>query len=153
MPLNRDYVGRRYPPTEPYHVGREHVHYFARAIGDANPYCHDPEVARAAGYPDVVAPPTFLTALSFRRPNEALADPGLGLDYSRVVHGEQRFVLHRPVVAGDDLVATPTITDIRDAGRNELLTVELDIATTAGEPVATAAQTIISRGTAASKEG
>lgn len=152
MPLNRDYVGRSYPSTEPYHVGREHIRHFARAIGDSNPYYHDAQVAQAAGYPDVVAPPTFLTVLSFRRPNEAFADPGLGLDYSRVVHGEQRFVLHRPVFAGDDLVGTPTITDIRDAGRNELLTVELDIATTAGEPVAKAVQTIISRGTAA-KEG
>ena len=59
MPLDPSFVGRTYPPTEPYQVGREKIREFAAAIGDANPAYPDPEAARALGHPDVVAPPTF----------------------------------------------------------------------------------------------
>lgn len=153
MPLNRAYVGRSYPTGEPFEVGREHVRQFAQAIGDRNPLSTDLDAARAAGHRDLVAPPTFLTVLTFRRPNAVMAEPDLGLNYAMVVHGEQRFVLHRPVYAGDVLVSTATVTDIRDAGRNELMTVENEISTVGGERVATAVNTLVSRGTAAPKEG
>jgi acyl dehydratase len=88
----------------------------------------------------------------FRRPAGPVTDPELGLDYSRVVHGEQQFVLHRPVYAGDQLVSTSKVTEIRDVGRNELLRVESEVRTTDGEHVATTTATTISRGTAASSE-
>lgn len=153
MALNRDFVGREFPATEPFVVGREHVRDFARAIGDPNPLYTDPHAAQAAGYRDVVAPPTFLTVLQFRRPTTALTDPALGLDYGRVVHGEQRFELSRPLCAGEEIVSVSRVSDIRDAGRNELMTVETEVATTGGERIGKAVSTIVSRGTAASKSG
>jgi acyl dehydratase len=152
VPLNRAFIGRTSPPSEPFLVGREHIRQFAKAIGDDNPHYHDVEAARAAGYPDVIAPPTFLITLGFRRGDGTLADPDLGLNYALVVHGEQKFVHYRPVVAGDELVGTGRVADIRDAGRNELMTVEQEITTTGGERVALAINTIVSRGTAAPKE-
>ena len=60
-------------------------------------------MARAHGHPDVVAPPTFAIVLTMQAGNQLIEDPGLGLDYSRVVHGEQRFVYQRPMHAGDVL--------------------------------------------------
>ena len=152
MALNRDFIGREFPATEPFIVGREHVRDFARAIGDSNPLCTDLEAARAAGYRDLVAPPTFLTVLQFRRPTAAMLDPALGLDYSRVVHGEQRFELYRPLCAGDEIVSVSRIGDIRDAGRNELMSVETEVTTTDGERVGKAVSTVVSRGTAARRE-
>jgi acyl dehydratase len=68
-----------------------------------------------------------------------------------VVHGEERFEFHRPVYAGDVLDTVTTIADIRDAGRNELMTLVSQV-TSNGEPVATVTNTIVSRGTAAPKE-
>ncbi len=150
MPLNRALVGRAYPRSAGYEVSREKVRDFATAIGDANPISLDRDAAVAAGHTDVVAPPTFLTVLGFRFPHPSpVTDPELGLDYSRVVHGEQAFVLHRPVVAGDVLHAQLTIDDIRVAGRNELVMVRTDVTDDAGAPVATSTSTIVSRGTAA----
>lgn len=148
MPLNRELVGREYPCSEPYEVSREKIRDFADAIGDANPLYWSKDAARAAGYADVIAPPTFLTVLQFRFRGEGpIADPALGLDYSRVVHGEQRFVYHRPVVAGDVLHASTAIEEIRDAGHNELLTTRMDVASNGGV-VCTAYSTLVSRGTA-----
>jgi acyl dehydratase len=78
-----------------------------------------------------------------------MLDPDLGLDYRLVVHGEQRFVLHRPVVAGDVLRVVSSVTDIRDAGRNELVTTRTAVTTLDGEQVAELFSTVVSRGTAA----
>ncbi len=152
MAVNRGYVGREYPASSTYEVGREHIRRFAEAIGDPHPAYLDPEAARALGHPDVIAPPTFLTVLTFRFAKDGpVADPGLGLDYSLVVHGEQTFELHRPVVAGDVLTSVQRIDDIRDAGRNELITTVTEVSAADGTPVATLRGTIVSRGTAAPK--
>src|SRR5207245_501546 len=141
--------GREYPAPDTYEVSRELIRRFAQAIGDTNPAYTDIEAAKALGHPDVIAPPTFLTVLGFRYSGAGpMADPSLGLNYSLVVHGEQRFVHHRPARAGDVLSVTTTVADIRDAGSNELLTTKLTITTTEGEPVADSYSTIVSRGTA-----
>jgi len=151
MPLNRDFIGRRYDADGTFEVGREHIRRFADAIGDTNPIYTDKAAAQAAGHPDVVAPPTFLTtvgmALGGRGP---ISDEGLGLDYSRVVHGEQQFVHHRPARPGDELTATTVIDDIRDAGANELMKMRQEIRTTSGELICEAINLVVSRGTAAS---
>jgi len=152
--VNRDHIGREYPGSSTFEVGREHIRRFAEAIGDLHPVYLDPAAAQALGHPDVVAPPTFLTVLNFRFAEEGpVADPGLGLDYSLVVHGEQSFELHRPVVAGDVLASVQRIDEIRDAGRNELITTVTDVTGADGAPVATLRSTLVSRGTAAKKGG
>ena len=149
MPLNREAIGRTYTADGEFEVSREHIRRFADAIGDPNPAYRDREAARTLGHRDVVAPPTFLTTigLSLRGPNP-ISDPDVGVDYSRVVHGEQRFVHHRPVHPGDVLTATTTITDIRAVGSNEILSLEQEIRTTAGELVCTGYNVVVSRGTA-----
>ena len=114
MALDQSFVGRTYPPTAPYEVGREKIREFAEAIGDPNPAYTDPEAAKALGHPDVIAPPTFAFVLSPTRPaGQVVHDPELGLDYSRVVHGDQRFAYTRPVRAGDRLTVTSTIEAIK----------------------------------------
>ena len=154
MPVNRDFIGRQYPASSTYEVGREHIRRFAEAIGDSNPAYLDPAAAQALGHRDVVAPPTFLTVLNFRFALEGpVADPALGLDYSLVVHGEQSFELHRPVRAGDVLTSVQSVEDIKDAGRNELILMVAEVTDSAGAPVATLRSTVVSRGTAAAPAG
>ena len=148
MALDQSFVGRKYPPTPPYEVGREKIREFADAIGDQSPVYRDPEAARALGYPDVIAPPTFPIVLSMRAGAQVVFDPELGLDYSRVVHGEQRFVYTRPVRAGDRLTVTVSVETIRSAAGNDLLTTRGEVATVDGEPVLTAFSTLVARGTA-----
>jgi acyl dehydratase len=146
MAINRGYAGRRFPASEPYEVSRVKIAEFAAAIGDPNPAYRDRAAAQAAGHPDVIAPPTFAIVISMGGSGAALADPGLGLNYAMVVHGEQRFEYARPIVAGDVVTAQVTITNIRDAGRNVMLTTSTEIKTVAGEPVCTAISTIVERG-------
>jgi acyl dehydratase len=146
MALNRDYIGRSFPPSEPYEVSRVKIAEFANAIGDPSPLCRDRETAQAAGYPDVIAPPTFAIVITMASSSHAIMDEDLGLDYSMVVHGEQRFEHARPLHAGDVVVAQSTITDIRNAGRNAMLTTRTDIKTTGGEHVCTALSSLVERG-------
>ena len=148
MALNAALVGRTYPPTAPYLVGREKVREFADAVGDTNPASQDVVAAQALGYPDVVAPPTFAFVVAYAGSSRAALDPDLGLDYSRVVHGEQRFVYERPIVAGDSLIATASIEGIRAVAGNDILTTRVSLDTEAGEHVATTYTVIVARGTA-----
>ncbi len=146
MAINRDYIGRAFPASEPYEVSRVKIADFADAIGDTNPVYRDRAAAQAAGHADVIAPPTFAIVISMASAGVAIADPGLGLNYSMVVHGEQQFEYSRPIVAGDVLIAQPTVTDIRNAGRNVMLTTSTEIRTAGGELVCTAVGTLVERG-------
>ena len=148
MPLDQSFTGRSYPPTAPYTVGREKIREFAHAIGDLNPAYHDIEAARALGHPDLIAPPTFAIVLSLPAGHQIVLDPALGLDYSRVVHGEQRFELRRPIHAGDELTVVVTVEKIRSVAGNDIISTRGDIATTAGEAVGAAYSTLVSRAAA-----
>ena len=146
MPLDASFAGRTYPPTAPYEVCREKVREFADAIGDPDPAYRDPGAARTLGHPDVVAPPTFAVIVAFRGLDTIIGDPDLGLDYSRVVHGDQRFSYRRPLRAGDRVTATAVVETVRSVGGNDILVVRCDLATEDGEPVGSAWSTLVARG-------
>ena len=74
-------------------------------------------------------------------------DPDLSLDYSRVVHGDQRFEYTRPIVAGDELLSHVTIDRIRSVAGNDMITTRTDISTTDGEHVVTSYTVLVARGT------
>ena len=146
MAPNPQYVGRVYGPGEPYEVSRVKIADFANAIGDTSPLCRDREAAAKAGYPDVIAPPTFAIVISMASAGQANRDPGLGLDYSMVVHGEQSFEHARPLHAGDVVVATTTIESVKSVGAMSVLVTSTEIATVEGEHVCTARSTLVERG-------
>ena len=143
--LDQSFVGRAYPPSEVYEVSRAKIREFAEAIGDTNPVYRDPEAARAAGYPDVIAPPTFTTIINLAAINSIVSDPELGLDYSRMVHGDQTFDFHRPVVAGDQLVVTAYVDNIMSRAGNDFITLRAEISGQGGEPVVTARAQLVVR--------
>jgi acyl dehydratase len=144
MALNRDFIGRTFPPSEPYEVSRVKIKEFAEAIGDPNPVYRDQEAAKAAGYPDVIAPPTFPIVISLG--GASLTDPELGMNYAMILHGEQRFVYNRPLRAGDVVVTESKIAGIRSIGRNERIDIETVIKTVEGEHVCTSHNVLIERG-------
>jgi len=146
MPLDQSFVGRSYPPTEPYLVGREKIREFARAIGADDAEYHDPAAARAIGYPDVVAPPTFPVVVTMAASRQIIADPDLGMDYTRVVHGDQRFAYTRPVVAGDTLICVNTVDEITRRGGHDFITTRTEVTTEGGEPVVTVWSKLVQRG-------
>ncbi len=146
MPLDQSFVGRTWPITEPYVVGREKVREFAQAIGAENAEYLDPAAARALGYADVIAPPTFPVLITMATTRQIIDDPALGLDYSRVVHGDQRFHYTRPVVAGDSLVCRNSVDEILSRGGHDFITTRSEVSTELGEPVVTVWSKLVQRG-------
>ncbi|MCX0245444.1 MULTISPECIES: MaoC family dehydratase N-terminal domain-containing protein [Streptomyces] len=145
MALDQSFVGRTYPPTAPYEVGREKIREFAEAVGDAHPAYTDPEAAKALGHADVIAPPTFVFSITFKAAGQVIEDPQLGLDYSRVVHGDQKFVYVRPVRAGDRLSVVSTIEAVKSMAGNDILDVRGDVHDESGELVVTAWTKLVAR--------
>ena len=139
--ITRELIGRRSSPltldVEPGHIRR-----FVEAMGDPDPIYTDEEAARAAGHPRIPAPPTFAAAL---RPNDARA--GVAIDWTKLLHGEQEFVLHRPLYAGDRLTLTQVIADVYEkqgkAGVMDFMVLETEARDAAGELVYLARSTVV----------
>jgi acyl dehydratase len=144
--VNVDIQGKRYAPTAPYLVGREKVREFARAVQSHAPLHHDVEAARAAGFRDVVAPPTFAIVVQDATLQQLLDDDEAAVDFSRVVHGDQRFSYSRPIVAGDELTGVMTVTSVKQLGGNSMVTSSTEISDADGAHVVTAISTLVVRG-------
>jgi acyl dehydratase len=144
--LDTSFQGRVYPSSPVYEVGREKIAEFAAAIGSDDPAHYDTQAARALGHPDVVAPPTFAVIVAQRCEAQYVADPASGIDYARVVHGDERFRHHRPIVAGDRLIATLHVDLVRIAGGHGMATTRVEIADEDGQPVSTVTSMLVVRG-------
>ena len=144
--MNPELQGRVFAPTAPYPVGREKIREFARAVFASSPINTDTDAAKAAGYSDIVAPPTFPVVVQEATLQQLLSEPDAGIDFSRVVHGEQRFSYTRPIVAGDELTATLSVTSIKTLGGNAMVTASSEIVDADGEHVVTAISTLVVRG-------
>lgn len=147
MPMDQALKGKEYREVS-FAVERDRVTAFVDAIGEDDPIYRDPGAARAAGYAEQVAPPTFVTVMQILTSGQAVVDPELGLNYAMVVHGEQEYDYRRPVVVGDVLSAVPRIADIYTKGPNEFLVLESEIRDAAGRVVCVGRSTLLSRGTA-----
>ncbi len=146
--MNPELQGRAFAPTAPYLVGREKVREFARAVFATSPINSDVDAAIAAGYSDLVAPPTFAIVIQQFTLDQLVATPDSGIDMTHIVHGEQRFSYSRPIVAGDELTAQLAITSIKTLGGNAMVTAESTITDAAGAHVVTAISTLVVRGDA-----
>ncbi|MDH6423218.1 FAS1-like dehydratase domain-containing protein [Aurantimicrobium minutum] len=146
MAVNPELQGRVFPPTAPYLVGREKIREFARAVLATNPINFDVDAARAAGHADLVAPTTFPVVVQEATLAQLLAEPDAGIDFSRVVHGEQRFSYTRAIVAGDELTATLTVSSVKSLGGHNMVTADSEIVDAEGKHVVTAISTLVVRG-------
>ncbi|WP_159611843.1 MaoC family dehydratase N-terminal domain-containing protein [Glutamicibacter sp. JC586] len=145
MGINPDLVGRIFPAGQSYQVGREKIREFATATKATSPAHYDVEAAKELGYSDVVAPPTFAIIVAQRADAQLIADPASGIDFSRVVHADQRFTHHRPIVAGDELLAELYVDQVREMGAGAMITTRAEITTVAGEKVATTVSSLLVR--------
>jgi len=144
--INPEYVGRAFEPSEPYEVSRVKIAEFASAIGEPSPLCRDRAAAQAAGYPDVIAPPTFAIVVTSAGSAKLIADPDLGVNYAMIVHGEQSFTHARPLHAGDVVVAQSTIESIKQVRNMTTMAMVTEVRTMDGEHVCTARSILVERG-------
>ena len=147
--VDAGFVGRTLDPAPPYRVSAEKIAEFARAVGEDAAVCLDPVAARAAGYADVVAPPTFTVTFTMPLIEAFLRDPAFGWDYARMVHADQSIVLHRPVHGGDELATTIHVEDLSTRAGSHWLTLRCEIADSAGAPVATTRAVLVTKAEAA----
>ena len=146
--MDAAFIGRAFPFADPYPVGAAKIREFAEAVGDLHPFYLDRVAAQSAGHPDVVAPPTFAILVVARAQEAVLFLPKLGLDFSRVVHGDERFVHARPVVAGDELSCTVHVDSIRTVAGNDIIGIRTEVTDGVGAPVSSAYGTLVARGAA-----
>lgn len=146
MAVNTSFVGRVYRSEETYQVSREKIREFALATGSQHPAHLDPSVAGGLGHADVVAPPTFAVVIAQRAEAAYIEDPEAGVDFSRVVHADERFTHHRPLVAGDEVRATVHVDAVVARGALTMVTTRTEIADLAGAPVSTVVSTLAVRG-------
>ena len=144
--VNPNVQGKKYPETPSYLVGREKVREFANAVFSTNPVNLDVFAAQAAGYEDLVAPPTFAVVIQERSLHAVLSDPEADIDFSRVVHGDQRFVSVRPIVAGDELTSVLEVASVKSLGAHSMVTFNTEVFDIDKKLVCTAISTLVVRG-------
>ncbi len=133
--MNLAIEGKRYPRTPSYLVGREKLREFARAT-------FLPDNVDSAE----VAPPTFAVVIQEQSLKQVLSDPEAKLDFSRVVHGDQRFVYERSILAGDELTSELLVESIKTLAGNHLVTFNTEIFDSSNKLVCTAISTLVVRG-------
>ena len=111
--LDKQYIGHTLPPFQ-VNVEPGRLRFFAKATCQTDPDYIDDEAARAAGHPGLPVPPTFLFCLEMESPNPAAIRELLGMDYRRLLHGEQGFTYYVMAHAGDRLTFSQQIADIYD---------------------------------------
>jgi len=108
--LDPDLIGRTFNGANATTVTQESINNFAAVVGESNL---------------TVAPPTFSISITLEQSQKLLQDSGL--DWTRVVHGEQKFEIKHPIVAGDELTCSSTIESYRVAAGNEIVSVRSDL--------------------------
>lgn len=145
--VDQSAVGRSFAPvTARVEPGR--LRYFLNTLAEQNPVYRDEQAARAHGYAGTPVPPTYLFCLEMmdnERPFEFLTE--LKIDLARVLHGEQRFTYHAPVVVGDTLTFKSRVTGVTDkkGGAMTMVAVETEVTNQDGVRVADTARTIVVR--------
>ena len=143
--MNPQAVGREYGPHAPYEVTRVKIREFADAV-DARSFAHfSVDAARAEGYDDVVAPTTFAVVIAQRAEFHVVADPEVGVDFTKVVHADERFTHHRPIVAGDVISTTVFIDSITQRAGVSMVTTRAELSDADGNPVSTVTSTLLVR--------
>lgn len=109
--IDKKWIGHELPPSM-LPIERTRLQFFAKVIGETDPVYTDPAAARAAGYLDLLAPPTFIFAAELDSGAVIAMLAALEVPVAKLLHGEQGFTYHRPVCAGETVTVRSTITDI-----------------------------------------
>jgi acyl dehydratase len=109
--IDKKWIGHQLPDSV-LPIERTRLRFFAKATGETRAEYIDVTAARAAGYADLPAPPTFLMAAEL----DSGASDGLLRDLqiplAKLLHGEQSFTYHKAVCAGDTITVRSTVSGI-----------------------------------------
>jgi acyl dehydratase len=143
--IDHKFIGKEYEPTV-YEIGREKMREYARAVGDQNSLIMDDDAGKAGKNGDCIAPPVFASVYNLMGAAQVFFDPEVKLNMAMLVHGEQEFEFHKPVVPGDVITTRGRIADILEKGNNDLVVYEARSVNQDGELVTVGRATFVIRG-------
>jgi acyl dehydratase len=143
MPLDASLVGRTYPPSAPYEVGREKVREFARAVKDEHPAHYNEDAAKEIGYDSLVASLTFLAVAGRKVQLEIFEQFAIPINMERVLHRDQKITFHRPILAGDKLFFDSYLDSVIEAHGTVVTEIRGEASDAEGKPVVTSIVTVI----------
>jgi acyl dehydratase len=141
--INTDILGMVWEYEDSYVVGREKIREFAKAVKADDPASLDEKAAAEFGYPDVVAPPTFSTILGKLVQADFMRKVDTGYDTMQIVQVDQRFVFHKPLIAGDVLHARMEIHSVTERFGADIVVTKNVCTNDAGEVVLEAYTTVM----------
>jgi acyl dehydratase len=157
MAVDRVHLGRRYGPYR-FAVGLEPIRDFVAATGMGvpgrlfrtpppapHPWTWDEQAAATSPWGGLVAPPAFAATFAVEPFAAACADPALGIDLGRLVHGEQELELGGPIRPGDVMTTTGELTDLKVRGKLEIFQITTTSVNQRGETVVRGVWTAVVR--------
>ena len=143
MSIANEIIGTHFRYPDYYLVGREKIREFAKAIQSEDPLHFDEEAAKAAGYSDVVAPPTFIAIPGRQVQLEIFRNFDVGINLARVIHRDQKILYHRPIVAGDKLYFDSYLDSVIESHGTVISELRSEVTDQNGDPVMTTVVTMI----------
>jgi acyl dehydratase len=143
MAINTDVLGMVWDYPDSYVVGREKVREFAKAVKADDPACLDEEAAAELGYDALVAPPTFVTILGQLVQADFMRNVDTGYETMQIVQVDQRFVFHKPILAGEVLHARMEIHSVTERFGADIVVTRNTCTNDAGELVLEAYTTVM----------
>jgi len=138
-----DIIGTHYRYPDYYLVGREKIREYAKAIQSDDPLHFSEEAAKAAGYPDVVAPLTFIAIPGRQVQLDIFRNFDVGINLARVLHRDQKIQFHRRIVAGDKLFFDSFLDSVVESHGTVISELRSEVTDEEGKPVMTTVVTLI----------
>jgi acyl dehydratase len=136
-------IGSHYRAPDYFEVGREKIREFALAVKDEHPAHHNNEDAEAAGYSEVVAPLTFLAVAGRRVQLEIFTKFSIPINIARVLHRDQKFTFHRPMLAHDKLYFDTYLDSVIESHGTVIAEIRSEVTDAEGKPVITSTVTML----------
>lgn len=152
MSIAAEIIGTHFRYPDYYLVGREKIREYAKAIQCEDPISLDSEAARAAGYPDIVAPLTFIAIPGRLVQLEIFRNFDVGINLARVIHRDQKILYHRPICAGDKLFFDSYLDSVVESFGTVISTLRSEVTDADGEPVMTTLVTMIGESAGAAED-
>ena len=143
MSIASEIIGTHFRYPDYYLVGREKIREFAKAIQSEDPLHFNEDAAKAAGYPDLVAPLTFIAIAGRQVQLEIFRNFDVGINIARVIHRDQKIHFHRPIVAGDKLFFDSWLDSVIESHGTVISELRSEVTDDKGEPVMTTVVTMI----------
>jgi acyl dehydratase len=143
FPGAEEVIGSHYRASDYFQVGREKIREFALAVKDDHPMHYSETDAANAGYPELIAPLTFLAIAGRRVQLEIFTKFKIPINIARVFHRDQKFRFHRPILAQDKLYFDTYLDSVIESHGTVLAEIRSEVTDAEGKPVVTSVVTML----------